>query len=104
MIKHLHADPHPNFATRREFLARTGSGCGLLALTSLLDQDGLLATNPKNQIPNPNAHRPTPNANPLAPHRGHFPSKVKSVIWLFMNGGPSQVDTWDYKPELAKHT
>ena len=32
----------------------------------------------------------------------HFPAKAKSVIWLFMNGGPSQVDTWDYKPELAK--
>ncbi|HEU4754580.1 MAG TPA: DUF1501 domain-containing protein, partial [Armatimonadota bacterium] len=41
--------------------------------------------------------------NPLAPHPGHFPSKVKTVIWLFMNGGPSQVDTWDYKPELEKH-
>ena len=32
----------------------------------------------------------------------HFPAKAKSVIWLFMNGGPSQVDTWDYKPELDK--
>ena len=32
----------------------------------------------------------------------HFPAKAKSVIWLFMNGGPSQVDTWDYKPELAR--
>ena len=41
-------------------------------------------------------------ANPLAPRAGHFPAKAKSVIWLFMNGGPSQVDTWDYKPELAK--
>ncbi|MGE3316891.1 MAG: DUF1501 domain-containing protein [Planctomycetaceae bacterium] len=49
----------------------------------------------------------TPNpvpayVNPLAPKSGHFPSKTKSDIWLFMNGGPSQVDTWDYKPELAK--
>ena len=32
----------------------------------------------------------------------HFPAKAKNVIWLFMNGGPSQVDTWDYKPELEK--
>ncbi len=40
--------------------------------------------------------------NPLAPHPGHLPAKARSVIWLFMNGGPSQVDTWDYKPELAK--
>ena len=43
-----------------------------------------------------------PSVNPLAPRPGHFPAKAKSVIWLFMNGGPSQVDTWDYKPELAK--
>jgi hypothetical protein len=40
--------------------------------------------------------------NPLASHPSHFPGKAKSVIWLFMNGGPSQVDTWDYKPELEK--
>ena len=43
-----------------------------------------------------------PRLNPLAPRPRHFPAKAKSVIWLFMNGGPSQVDTWDYKPELAK--
>ena len=40
--------------------------------------------------------------NPMAPRPTHFPAKAKSVIWLFMNGGPSQVDTWDYKPELEK--
>ncbi len=106
MIKHLHADPHPTFATRRDFLARTGSGAGLLALASLLDQEGLLAA-PKSISTHPSAliNQQSKNSpNPLSPHRGHFPSKVKSVIWLFMNGGPSQVDTWDYKPELAKHT
>ena len=36
------------------------------------------------------------------PRAGHHPAKAKKVIWLFMNGGPSHVDTWDYKPELAK--
>jgi hypothetical protein len=41
-------------------------------------------------------------ADPLAPKKPHFAAKAKSVIWLFMNGGPSQVDTWDYKPELAR--
>src|SRR5262249_18682612 len=41
-------------------------------------------------------------ANPLAPKSPHFKAKANAVIWLFMNGGPSQVDTWDYKPELAK--
>ena len=41
--------------------------------------------------------------SPLSAKEQHFPAKAKSVIWLFMNGGPSQVDTWDYKPELEKH-
>ena len=40
--------------------------------------------------------------NPLAAKNPHFKTKAKSVIWLFINGGPSHVDTWDYKPELAK--
>ena len=40
------------------------------------------------------------SANPLAAHPPEFAGKVKSIIWLFMTGGPSQVDTWDYKPEL----
>jgi hypothetical protein len=83
---YLFAAPHPRFPSRRAFLRRAGGGCGLLALTSLLDQQGLLAD----------------EFNPLAPKKPHFPAKAKSVIWLFMNGGPSQVDTWDYKPELMK--
>ena len=88
---HFHAAPHSAFPSRREFLSRTGSGFGLLALASLFSDEA-------------NAQRSTPNAfNPLAPHPGHFPVKAKSVIWLFMNGGPSQVDTWDYKPALAKY-
>src|SRR5437868_4920681 len=87
--------PHPHyFATpaapsRRQFLARAGQGFGLLALSSLLDQTGALAA-------------PATALHPLAPKPPHFPAKAKSVIWLFMNGGQSQVDTWDYKPELAK--
>ena len=68
---------------------------GLLALAGLLDQQGLLGAPP---VPNPGSL----NLHPLAPRPSHFPTKAKSVIWLFMNGGPSQVDTWDYKPELAK--
>jgi hypothetical protein len=39
----------------------------------------------------------------MSPRAGHFPPRAKSVIWLFMNGGPSHVDTWDYKPGLEKH-
>ncbi|HLK58066.1 MAG TPA: DUF1501 domain-containing protein, partial [Chthonomonadaceae bacterium] len=90
----LFASPAPVYASRREFLKRTGSGFGLLALAGLLDQQGLLAA------PVSAADRAM---NPLASRPSHFPTKAKSVIWLFMNGGPSHVDTWDYKPELEKH-
>src|SRR5438270_2528194 len=90
-IPSFFAPPHPTYGTRREFLRRAGNGLGLLALGALLDQEGLGASRAANA-----------QANPLAPHPGHFPAKAKSVIWLFMNGGPSQVDTWDYKSDLAK--
>jgi len=90
-FNHLFATPMIN---RRDFLRRTGSGFGSLALASLLGQQGLLAE------PRPSNHAAL---NPLAPKPSHFSAKAKSVIWLFMNGGQSQVDTWDYKPELEKH-
>ncbi|MFO0944417.1 MAG: DUF1501 domain-containing protein [Planctomycetota bacterium] len=83
------APPSPVFPHRRAFLGQLGGGFGLLALAGLLDQQGLLAGT-------------TDSAAPLGSRKPHFPAKAKSVIWLFMNGGPSQVDTWDYKPELAK--
>lgn len=76
---------------RREMLRRSGSGAGLLGLAWLLRDSGLL-------LPEAQAV----SVDPLAPHSSHFPSKAKSIIWLFMNGGPSQVDTWDYKPELIR--
>ena len=79
---------HPSLLSRRRLLARCGSGLGSLALADLLSREGLAAADA--------------SANPLAPQPPHFPAKAKAVIWLFMNGGPSQVDTWDYKPELAK--
>src|SRR6202034_4657145 len=41
--------------------------------------------------------------NPLAPRQPHFPAKARQVVHLFMNGGPSQVDTFDPKPMLAKY-
>ncbi|MBV9470365.1 MAG: DUF1501 domain-containing protein [Abitibacteriaceae bacterium] len=101
---HLFAAPHPVFATRREFLKLTGSGLGLLALAGLLDKQGLLTASAEAATALPAIGLPTTaaNLNPLAPHPGHFPARAKSVIWLFMNGGPSHVDTWDYKPELIK--
>jgi hypothetical protein len=92
---HYVGTPPAVYGSRREFLARAGSGCGLLALVALLESQGMLAA--------PAAASPTGvRINPMAPKATHFAAKAKSVIWLFMNGGPSQVDTWDYKPELAK--
>src|SRR5438067_1498557 len=87
MERHLVASPSPVYPSRRDFLRLTGSGCGLLALLGLLDQQGALARPTTPRPTDPRTHRPT----------------AKNVIWLFMNGGPSQVDTWDYKPELEKH-
>ena len=73
--------------TRREALQRAGGGFGWLACAALLDRTGGAA----------HAAR-----NPLAPKTPPLPARAKSVIWIFANGGPSQVDTWDYKPELQK--
>jgi hypothetical protein len=66
--------------TRRDMLRVTANGFGLLALASQLHA-----------------------SNPLAPRAGHFAPKAKRVIFLFMHGGPSQVDTFDPKPLLKKH-
>jgi hypothetical protein len=76
--------------SRREWLARTGVGMGLLGLAPLLAADRRPTT-------------PPDPANPLAPRPPHFTPKAKRVIHLFANGGPSQVDTWDPKPALAKY-
>jgi hypothetical protein len=84
---------------RRRFLQRSGLGFGSLALASLLHEES------RGQDPAPAAApASTPSTaaptDPLALRPPHFPGKVRSIIWLFMTGGPSQVDTWDYKPEL----
>src|SRR5688572_14407582 len=76
---------------RREFLRRAGGGLGLLALAGLLDSDGALAAEADGI------------AGPLRTKPGHHAAKAKSVIWLFMEGGPSACDTFDPKPELDKH-
>ena len=82
--------------TRREFLWEAGAGFTGLALTYLLDRDGFFSKKAWA------AGRTAPIANPLAPRPPHFPAKARSVIFLFMYGGPSQVDTFDPKPELQK--
>ena len=68
--------------TRREMLARCANGFGGIALASLLANEA--------------------RANPLAAKKPHFTPKAKSVIFLYMDGGPSQVDTFDPKPRLTK--
>src|SRR5947207_14164935 len=70
-----------------------GAGFTGLALTGLLDGDGFFTRQ---------ASAATPKLNPLQPRPAHFPARAKSCIFLFMYGGPSQMDLFDYKPELQK--
>lgn len=76
--------------TRREMLRRSGTGLGMLGLAGLLADAGLLGT----------AHAAS---NPLAPRATHFPARAKHVIHIYLNGGPSQVDTFDPKPLLKTY-
>jgi hypothetical protein len=81
--------------TRREFLWQAGGGFVGTALTYLLAQDGFLGERA-------GASEAKSPASPLAPRKPHFRAKARSCICLFMYGGPSQVDTWDPKPELTR--
>src|SRR6266567_3868955 len=69
--------------TRRETLGAMGAGFGMVGLRGLAGAE----------ISN----------DPLAPKAPHFPAKAKRIIYLFLNGGPSQVDTFDPKPMLDKY-
>lgn len=79
--------------SRREFLYRAGGGFGALALTYMLGLNGLTGKG-ENVLIDP--------LNPLAPKNPHYPPTAKSVIWLFMEGGPSHLDLFDPKPTLTK--
>jgi hypothetical protein len=81
--------------SRREVLCRIGGGFGTLGLVSILADAGLLAAE--------TTRTPGRATNPLAPKPPHFPPRAKRVIFLFMNGGPSHVDTFDPKPMLEKY-
>jgi len=76
--------------TRRDLLRRCGMGFGALGLATLLAEEKLLEAVPA-------------TTSPLAPRSPHFAPKAKRVIHLFMNGGPSHVDTFDPKPALARY-
>jgi hypothetical protein len=88
----------PNLAfTRRDLLARCGMGFGLIGLAGVLADDGRWGG-----ISAARAESPAQSLGPLAPRAPHFPGKARQVVHLFMNGGPSHVDTFDPKPMLAR--
>ena len=76
------------FITRRDFLKTSGNGLGYLAFAAIAQQQALRAAMER-------------EGGPLAPKNGHFAAKAKHVIFLCMQGGPSHVDTFDYKPKLV---
>ena len=89
--------PGRALVSRRHILARAGAGFGVVGLSGSLHSEGLLG--------------PTVRADsglgqrglaPLAPQQTHFSGRARQVIWIFVNGGPSQVDTWDFKPGLVR--
>src|SRR6266481_2755512 len=80
-----------SYLNRRDMLLNAGTGFGAIALSSLLANDQLRAASP---TPDPRL--------PIPFRRPHHPPKAKSVIFLFMEGGPSHVDTFDPKPDLEK--
>ena len=90
-MTHHATNPEDLFLTRRQLLSRCGMGMagvalnGIPALVAAAEESGEGI-----------------GLNPLAPRRPQFPGKAKAVIHLFMNGGPSHLDTFDPKPELTK--
>jgi hypothetical protein len=78
---------------RRQFLTNSATALGSIALTDLLGADRLLAAHPAPAID---------PARPYAPRPTHFPARAKNVIVIFCAGAVSQLETWDYKPELIK--
>jgi hypothetical protein len=81
---------------RRQMLCQIGGGFGALGLATMLAGEGLLSAAP-------DAPKSPGADNPLAPKPPHFRARAKRVIFLFMNGGPSQVDTFDPKPAMEKY-
>ena len=84
---------HQLLQTRRQFFVNVGLRMGGIAMASMMGP-GLAAQAMGSEDPE--------RVHPPLPGLPHFPAKAKSVIYLHMNGGPSQLDTWDYKPNLVK--
>jgi hypothetical protein len=97
---------YPCGQTRREFVWQMGGGFAGLALSSLLARDDFFARHARGtELPSADPQRTaeTQARNPLAAKPPHFSAKAQSCIFLMMNGAPSQVDTFDYKPALTKY-
>ena len=90
-MSHHQSRPEDAFLTRREFLCRCGMGMGALGFGALMTQMG-------------GELHAADHLNPLAPKSSHFSGKAKRVIHIFLNGGPSHVDTFDPKPALEKYS
>src|SRR5687768_15279139 len=93
----IHTNLSHGTLTRRQVLTRIGGGFGALALGSVFADAGLLAADSSASA------LPNGASNPLAVKPPHFPARAKRLIFLFMNGGPSHIDTFDPKPALEKY-
>lgn len=82
------------YETRRQFLKKCTSGLGAIAFGSIMGCNPFAATKPAGKV--------AIDSNPMAPQPSHFVGKAKRVIYLHMAGAPSQLELFDYKPELAK--
>ena len=89
-------DQQISLETRRQFFGKAARGLGLVALTKMMSDTGLLSAAQKG------AELASGSSGSGVLGTGHFPAKAKRVIFLFMSGAPSQIDTFDYKPGLEK--
>ena len=104
IVRPRRSDPDPHAGsfcqrTRREFLWESGAGFGALGLAGLFGNDPAFGGEQGANAPRSPGIK---FVNPMAPKPPMYPGKAKAVIFLFMYGGPSQVDTFDEKPELAR--
>lgn len=87
-MSHFPSHPDLRFLTRRQFFSRCALGLGGIALASMLKEQSAFAATPSASL------------NPMAVKPPHFPAKAKNIIYLFMAGGPSQLELFDHKPRL----
>jgi len=89
-MNHFPTNPDLRFLTRRQFFSRCALGLGGIALASMLKEQELFGASSAASV------------NPMAPRSPHFPAKAKNIIYLFMAGGPSQLELFDHKPKLQE--